>query len=514
METSTPQPKRINNVMLHFLTMDEIQPGLGDKENSLQEERRTLELELKDSEEFAALKKVHNASIREQRNAEKALEAYEKKKEEERIGNRKATTADLETFSTILINGEAIVHPEMILPEGYYQSEVTGDDVLFLHKNLNHEAHQHRAKSSSAVYGFPANAKLSKVKSKLDSFYKALPQLARDAIRGCNEIHGITRERISKIVNLLDTEGSVDEAYITEEPSLYDAIRTYLASWGITDRLSYENYMFTFGNGSNSNYNGAKYILGAFPQNLVEITLGKKFTNVSESIYLEAGDKLFGELDIDSLTAKFKDLLSSKGIDSREKVLALKKDDLTKILEESDFTNRTILSRVIAGDRPGHFENSMNEIIAYSLFPEANPDPPTIPEGYTLEPGGSNDLLEYANADISNSLARAAFLNNLRKYAIGLIKAGSDMTAYMLKTWGGDEEVMRAAVKINSVYLKLGSEEIRANESFVLDVIREDASAINYASEKLRTNKRFLAEAVEANPEVTQYLQTALTTKS
>lgn len=122
---------------------------------------------------------------------------------------------------------------------------------------------------------------------------------------GLGEVKGLTRVRVSVLLEQLKTGSSINEALLTEVPSIYDLVREYLATQGITDRNSYDKVMFGRSlpeikrSGPNAkNHVGNCGIRGLFPWNLMQLVLRRPLRGKNPRIQdiTEAGDLLFGKL--------------------------------------------------------------------------------------------------------------------------------------------------------------------------------------------------------------------------
>jgi len=61
--------------------------------------------------------------------------------------------------------------------------------------------------------------------------------------------------------------------------------------------------------------------------------------------------------------------------------------------------------------------------------------------------------------------------------------------------WDNYDEVLEF-IKLNGWALQFASEKLRANENIVLEAVKQNGYAIEYASEELRGNETFIAECL------------------
>lgn len=187
-----------------------------------------------------------------------------------------------------------------------------------------------------------------------------------DVTMELDEVHGVTRERVGRILDVIGSGELVSEEDLAEAPSLYDEARNYLQRHGVVDRFTFEKVMFGFDRSAGSaNWYVDGGVRGLFPRILVEIVLGRKVgKNVVEADVVQAGDKLYGVLDKTPFESELRGILADHGVMSAEMVRNLNQSEIKAIAEQSTAGSTTILSRVLFGKRPKGLDCSLAQALA------------------------------------------------------------------------------------------------------------------------------------------------------
>jgi len=171
------------------------------------------------------------------------------------------------------------------------------------------------------------------------------------------EIHGITRTRVARILDSLETDGSIPIGEIISPPSILEEVKAYLSRHGITDRLTYHVGLFDHEEGAGVArwYNNCK-IRGLFPWNLLQLVRGKKNRQSGNPLrkeLLEAGDILYGPLNREHCTQKLREAFAAAGISSREQLLAADyRQQILPVVEASPFRSMHIVMEVFGDSEP------------------------------------------------------------------------------------------------------------------------------------------------------------------
>jgi len=95
-----------------------------------------------------------------------------------------------------------------------------------------------------------------------------------------------------------------------------------------------------------------------------------------------------------------------------------------------------------------------------------------------------------------------------KEYVLDRVKNDGRALQYASEELRANKEIVLAAIK-KAEYpgwaLKYASEELRANKEILLEAVKNDGEALNFASEELRANKEIVLAAVNVNGDVLEY---------
>jgi len=171
------------------------------------------------------------------------------------------------------------------------------------------------------------------------------------------EIHGITRARVARILDSLETNGSIPIGEIISPPSILEEVKGYLSRYGITDRLTYHVVLFDHEDGAGvANWYNNCQIRGLFPWNLQQLVRGKKNRQEGNPLrkeLLEAGDILYGPLNLEHCAQKLREAFIKGGISSAEQLQAADyRQQILPIIAASPLKSMHIVMEVFGDSEP------------------------------------------------------------------------------------------------------------------------------------------------------------------
>lgn len=255
------------------------------------------------------------------------------------------------------------------------------------------------------------------VKAERFSRYFSPVEMRKLGLEDLPRVHGIVRSRVAKVVKLINEGGEVTEELMEADPSINDAIKSSLqATAGIEDRLGYHAAVFGYTPDKQANLPKAGDELGqerfmrqqiakghtrftagleflaatvnalrvgfnkpylrgpkAVSPDLVQLAIRRKLKNPSAPVieeFNEAGDNLYGSINLSELRVSLRAFLKANNINGIEDLQKLSRRELNQLFENSglgvgalELILRAFDSKALSNRSMGSHSISNNEII-------------------------------------------------------------------------------------------------------------------------------------------------------
>ena len=119
-------------------------------------------------------------------------------------------------------------------------------------------------------------------------------------------------------------------------------------------------------------------------------------------------------------------------------------------------------------------------------------------------------ILETKAIELAKKMKNMSGYERNKEVVLEVVREDGLALQYASKDLRGDKEVVLEAVRQNGRALQYASEDLRGDKEVVLEAVREDGYALQYASEELRGNKETVLEAVKQDIHLLQWASNKL----
>jgi len=92
-----------------------------------------------------------------------------------------------------------------------------------------------------------------------------------------------------------------------------------------------------------------------------------------------------------------------------------------------------------------------------------------------------------------------------KEFVLNKVKKNGCALEYASEELRNDKEIVLEAVKQNGKALKYANEELRGDKEVVIEAVKQNSNALQYASKKLFSSKKFMIEAVKQDGHILRY---------